>query len=284
MIAEKTTELFEQQSSERPVCIAVAFWGEGAVDFLSTCSRVKIVCNLLSGGTNPEVIQKLRSKPNIEIRHSSLLHSKVTITENGAIVGSANYSANGLSLDDGKSWVESAVYILPNSDEYPAISSWFWELWLSCDEVSNQEIAKAKEIWNLKSKIKSNSVQLKKVSKVPNLTEEELFEGKIKGENGIRMASSQILHEFNKLEKPDKYNIRIPAYVSYLLWTYSGNEMETNISEMPKFFDPQQVLDRADTKTGNDLEKINLFLQHLSISKTVTSSVRYWARKYQEKA
>lgn len=54
--------LTKSQPANRPLRIAVAFWGSGAEQIVSPERRYQIICNLLSGGTNPDVIRALRAK------------------------------------------------------------------------------------------------------------------------------------------------------------------------------------------------------------------------------
>nr|WP_274522953.1 phospholipase D family protein [Ectothiorhodospira haloalkaliphila] len=242
---------------------------------------LKIICNLNSGGTNPYVIQKLRSRANVEVRHSDRLHSKITITDQAAVVGSANYSKDGLgfSSEIATGWIEAAFLVSSNNSEYATIRSWFWDLWLSCKEISNQDIIKAKECWDGKTNNKENQQGSSK-EKVEELREQDLFKSRITGNNKIRMASSMIEEEYSKIDKINKYNVRIPAYVSYLLWTFSGKQMETNIPETPVYFDPQQVLDRAKSKSNQ--EQMIFLIDQLANSEIVPNSVRSWAKKYQK--
>ena len=110
LIAQKIADLLQ---NSRDVHCIVAFWGKGAPELFDDMNderlrRVKVVCNLTAGGTNPSVIQELL-KRKISVRHNSTLHSKVYWTDRGVIVGSANASANGLSLESAAQdgWLES---------------------------------------------------------------------------------------------------------------------------------------------------------------------------------
>ena len=98
------------------ICCIVAFWGRGADELFckldeEKIGRVKIVCNLTSGGTNPREIEKLISK-GFGVKHCSILHNKVYWTSRGVVVGSANASANGLSLEsvEQEGWLEAAFH------------------------------------------------------------------------------------------------------------------------------------------------------------------------------
>lgn len=60
-------------------------------------SGTKIVCNLNSGGTDSNVINKL-IKHGADIRNRSNLHVNVYIRDDAAIVSSANASTYGLHV------------------------------------------------------------------------------------------------------------------------------------------------------------------------------------------
>ncbi|MFZ3184307.1 MAG: phospholipase D family protein, partial [Pseudomonas sp.] len=82
------------------VDIAVAFWGRGAEPLIpQKGKKLRILCNLGMGGTNPEVISTLRTYPSVEIKNLDRLHAKVMIGDQQAIIGSANCSANGLNFE-----------------------------------------------------------------------------------------------------------------------------------------------------------------------------------------
>ena len=83
---------------------AVAFWGRGAEELTRGIGHdnVKIICNLKSGGTNPYVIEVLQHQ---NVRQNDLLHAKVYLGDNAAIVCSANASANGLGFEGREQYV-----------------------------------------------------------------------------------------------------------------------------------------------------------------------------------
>ena len=66
--------------------LAVAFWGKGAVRRLGLGQRkgeTRILCDLFSGGCDPDEIKKLL-KPKIEVRYLKGLHAKLYCTEDGS--------------------------------------------------------------------------------------------------------------------------------------------------------------------------------------------------------
>lgn len=87
---------------------AVAFIGSGT--FCRIQGKCDILCDLFSAGTNPYEIRKLRSIKNVTLRHLKKLHTKIYLSDNLAIIGSANMSNRALDYDgSGNSSIEAAV-------------------------------------------------------------------------------------------------------------------------------------------------------------------------------
>ncbi len=125
--------------------IAVAFWGTGAPESLGLTKvgpeGIRIVCNLSSGGCNPEVIRDLL-KRGFNIRAHQDLHAKVYIGESSAVVGSANASSGGLGLaEDGAGWKEACVSVdtKPQIDE---LQVWFEALWEDASDLLSPQVAR----------------------------------------------------------------------------------------------------------------------------------------------
>lgn len=81
--------------------VAVAFWGRGAESIVHRRrgKPVKIICNLTSGGTNPATIETLQGIDKVILKQCDRLHAKVIVGSKTAVVGSANFSCNGLNLE-----------------------------------------------------------------------------------------------------------------------------------------------------------------------------------------
>ena len=129
------------------VDIAVAFWGKGAEKLFEKIEKpIRILCNLTSGGTNPEPIEKLYK--NIEIRHLNDLHAKVVIGDKSAIVGSANFSTNGLNIEDGEfdGWQE-AGFVTDDEVSLAKMSFWFEQQWNRGQVVDGKLLEKARLNW-----------------------------------------------------------------------------------------------------------------------------------------
>jgi hypothetical protein len=128
---------------------AVAFWGRGATDlFPSTREKsIRIVCDLMSGACNPAVIRDLM-RVGVEIKKLDGMHAKIYWTQTGAIIGSANASANGLGEEDEEtsSQAEAAIY----TDEPEVLreaSAWFNEQWKIGVPVDEPLLRQAEQLW-----------------------------------------------------------------------------------------------------------------------------------------
>ena len=148
-ITEKIRESFENAREIR--CI-VAFWGNGALDMFDglgkECLRgLRIVCNLTMGGTNPRVIEEMLDR-EIAVRHSPTLHSKVYWTDKGVVVGSANASANGLSLESAaqEGWLESALYS-NHRRIIEEVGRYIDEMWRKSNEIEPKDLKEARKNW-----------------------------------------------------------------------------------------------------------------------------------------
>ncbi len=70
--------------------LAVAFWGQGAGEKLEIPKGAKIVCNLTSGGTNPNEIRAL-IKQGVNVKQHNSLHAKIGyVGGDFSFVGSSN--------------------------------------------------------------------------------------------------------------------------------------------------------------------------------------------------
>ena len=131
--------------------LAVAFWGRGSDELITgePNSRFQIICNLTSGGTNPDPIRALTKTKNVEIRTLSTLHAKVICGDNEAIVGSANLSTNGLNneSDENPGWEEAGIKT-DVAAECALIDSWFLAQWEKAKSVTEIDLELAQIQWN----------------------------------------------------------------------------------------------------------------------------------------
>lgn len=131
--------------------IAVAFLG---YDILSTfenrnTSSIRLICNLESGACNPNVIKKLLAMPNIEIKTNAHLHAKCVIQDNAVIIGSANFSANGLALEGNElsGWSELGI-MTNNNNIIDESKAWFSNLWEQSHYLTNDQIEERIKAWD----------------------------------------------------------------------------------------------------------------------------------------
>lgn len=143
-------EIAKNMISEGNLKIAIAFWGKGAAKELGLnryTQNIKIICNLKMGGTNPYEIENIRNS-GIDIKQYDTLHSKYYLSNKAAIIGSSNASANGLSFQNTEisGWHESNVFV---DDEQVLcdLNEDFDKLWQSSYTISDEDIAKAQELW-----------------------------------------------------------------------------------------------------------------------------------------
>lgn len=137
---------------------AVAFWGKGAAgqfpDHLKT-GKVRIICNLLSGGTNPYEIEKLRDC-GFQIKHRDDLHAKVYLFDDDAIMGSANFSANGLGLEgkEQSGWLEAGALL--DDAAAQAARDWFEALWKDkqTKKLKQADLKQAVALWGARQRQK----------------------------------------------------------------------------------------------------------------------------------
>lgn len=157
------TEIINLFKEANKIKCAVAFWGKGAFQILDSVrvNDMQIICNLTSGGTNPSEISIISKMPGVKIKMKNDLHAKVYWTDKGVIVGSANASANGLSLEGAEldGWEEAAIYST-EPEIISIINQWFSDLWVRALDINKAEINKAKSAW-LKNRSSRKNVKEK---------------------------------------------------------------------------------------------------------------------------
>lgn len=282
------SRLIEESSEDDPILLAVAFWGNKVETILPRGRRYKIICNLSTGGTNPATIRNLMKYPCTEVKNEPALHAKVMIGQRSCLLGSANFSNNALGFQDIATWLEANV-ILSNTDErYLHIQQWFLDRWTDAELVNEATLRDAERKWTLRTKFVAECHDISKIkpdisTSRYTLDEGDLFKPVISGENKIRMASTFIESLFRQIEQNiDKTMVRIPAFVSAILWTYSGRTIGTNIRHRPYFQIPAHVWERA-LEPGQpkyNEEKIHKFLSFLSNNTETPLAIRFWATQY----
>lgn len=149
-IAAQVSSLIAGHSSSAPISIAVAFWGHGAETLLTNPkARFRVLCNLRTGGTNPQVIRRLKGMENVDVMQLDTLHAKVIAADGGAVVSSANFSSNGLGLEGPGTfaWLEAGVFVPRSSPMLQGIADWFSQLWAQSQPVGEADLVDAEEAW-----------------------------------------------------------------------------------------------------------------------------------------
>ncbi len=122
-------------------CFAVAYWGKGSFSKLklNKLKNAKIICDLDSGSCDISAIEKMLKK-GFEVRTNPRLHSKLYLTNNGVILGSANASDNGLWFYKKSKQHELSIY----SDDKKIVKQskeWFEKIWNISTEVTSDDLA-----------------------------------------------------------------------------------------------------------------------------------------------
>ncbi len=130
---EAKTEIKRLMETSPTADLAVAFWGNGALEDLGINNRqaqLNVVCNLSLGGTNPDVLKSLQNSPcKPGITQNDRLHAKVYLFESAAVIGSSNASVNGLALEGAEltHWIEANI-LVTDEEILKRIRQWMQEL------------------------------------------------------------------------------------------------------------------------------------------------------------
>ena len=289
-IKTEIARLIDEHVKDRPILVAVAFWGLGAENLLIKGQSYKIICNLQSGGTNPEVIRGLRSRADCEVRQLDRLHAKVFVGSTGAVVSSSNFSANGLSLEgsEAEAWFEAGVAIASTDPEHDNATEWFWDLWKQAKTITNDNLNQSFEKWKRRQKAFGKNKGLEsevephgdETEILPMLIRSELFGSNMTVSNKIYMAGAQLKKIYEEEVGPlGNHKVKVPAYAANLLWTFSGQEIETKISPKYRFYSPDEVIKRAITQDKKFPKETEEFVAILAQHDDVSEAVRYWADK-----
>jgi hypothetical protein len=167
--ASVTNELREQIRCSKTVRFAVAFWGKGAADDLGLLAKGKaatVVCNLRSGGTNPNGIRPM-IEAGVAVSQCDVLHGKVYLFDKAVVIGSSNASANGLSLQGAEvsDWHEANV-VTDDPETLDAANAWFDTI--PQGPISEDDLKAAEEAWSRRRR--SDSSELRNAS-TPTLIE-----------------------------------------------------------------------------------------------------------------
>lgn len=143
------TELID---TSKRLWAAVAFWGDGIQLLFKNRSLegTRLVCNLSSGGCNPKVVREIQEQfPKDVIRQIDNLHAKVVLGDVSALIGSANFSANGLGLEGSEltKWREASIYT-SQPEACADLERWFEKIWAASRSITNEDLDAAQLSWN----------------------------------------------------------------------------------------------------------------------------------------
>ena len=126
---------------------AVAFWGDGAAEFLARMKPEdpRIVCDIDMGATSPRTLRALGAPENDRVRECDRLHAKVYLSDVGAVVGSANMSANGLGFGSKAGLRETAVFLAPDGDAFRSAARWFEIVYSGSRQVDGKALKRAEK-------------------------------------------------------------------------------------------------------------------------------------------
>lgn len=198
-ITKQIEHLIGAHSSPAPICIAVAFWGQGAEAMIAKeGAQFQLICNLQAGGTNPHVIRQLRAMAHVDMLQLDTLHAKVVISDIGAVVSSANFSTNGLGLDGPSSfkWLEAGIFVASTSSIFEEIEQWFSHAWLKSKPIHESDLLEAEEKWDKRTTVnQSNNCTTSVASGSDMMLEVQTvhFEGRIKPHQRDLRSAAAIL-------------------------------------------------------------------------------------------
>ncbi|QGM47646.1 phospholipase D family protein [Methylocystis heyeri] len=127
---------------------AVAFLGDGSAELLRDKVQAEIICDLSMGGTFPPELKRLGAPGNEKLRYINGLHAKVYISSAGAIVSSANATANGIGNDRHQArLIEAGTFYSPDDANWRSTKKWFCQLYESAPRVDKGALADAYQRW-----------------------------------------------------------------------------------------------------------------------------------------
>jgi phosphatidylserine/phosphatidylglycerophosphate/cardiolipin synthase-like enzyme len=134
---------------------AVAFWGKNAVRTLGlnrSKALIRIICDAYSGCCNPAELGVLLRKKSFHIKWFKGLHSKVYITPNYVVVGSANASSNGLGDESVQASNVEAAVLVSHGGFRTSVEAWFDELWRSASDLTDADMPRIRDLWKTRQR------------------------------------------------------------------------------------------------------------------------------------
>lgn len=155
---DELTKKIRSILKEPNLMCAVAYWGAESQGWLEPTAphaavKKRIICDALSGGSNPSVISDLRARSDVEIRHCEALHAKVYIGSGECVVASSNASTNGVGAEGGQaSGLIEAGYLASPS---PEIKDWFEMLWSNkARPITEEDLERAAKAWEQRRRLR----------------------------------------------------------------------------------------------------------------------------------
>lgn len=142
--SEITDAVNEILKGENPR-IASAFLGIGAEETVP--KNAKVICDIGMGGTNPVALELLKDKLGVRLKYLGQFHPKLYLSATGCVIGSANFSNNGIGFLSSGNLVEAATFIPNGCDAYKAAETWFDEMWGNANSVEEIDIEHARNAW-----------------------------------------------------------------------------------------------------------------------------------------
>jgi hypothetical protein len=155
-----TAKIRHLVESSQDVRLAVAFWGKGAASDISLERRAghgaedrptQIICNLKSGGTNPDEIRRLINC-GLNVKQCDTLHGKVYLFDGCFVLGSSNVSANGLALQgrEVSGWHEANI-VSDDPGIFDNLSVWVASL--PTRKITDEDLIAARLIFNKRRQV-----------------------------------------------------------------------------------------------------------------------------------
>lgn len=234
-------------AEEEEILAAIAFLGSGAELIFSQPDlkkSVKLICNLRSGATNPSVIDAIQKK-GVLIKQNDKLHAKVLFGNKKALVGSANFSSNGLNLEGNEelSGWEEAGLLTSDINQIKSIKNWFDTLWENSRKIEDKDIDEAKLKWKERRSTRLSKKLAKHSTKfsIENFNLSDLLDRRvflaIYRNNCFSDEAQEAYqtYEENLTEKQQHKSIKIPPM-------YEWPELPNNAKLIDLHYDPSGVL------------------------------------------
>lgn len=151
--------------------LAVAYLGKDAPAFssLENMKNLKLVCDFMSGGTNPVAIESLR-KRGADVHHLDGLHAKVGIVGDSlSFVGSSNLTSNGLSEFGNNDAVKRYERTVVFDGIEPSVEASWNDMWKHSIQITPEMVEKAEAAFKIRQRHKAAEYFATKNTSLANL-------------------------------------------------------------------------------------------------------------------